>query len=50
MVNHHFKVVSLSFGPIVKAMLTGADFDDTHTIELVTIFDEIDIPLTTIGR
>jgi hypothetical protein len=38
----------LSFGPIVKAMLTGAGFGTSHTIELVTIFDEIDIPLTTI--
>jgi hypothetical protein len=31
----------LSFGPIVKAMLTDADFDTSHTIELVTIFDDI---------
>jgi hypothetical protein len=38
----------LSFGPIVKAMLTDADFGSTHTINLVTIFDEIDIPFTTI--
>jgi hypothetical protein len=39
----------LGFGPIVKAMLTDADFGSTHTIGLVTIFDEIDIPFTTIG-
>jgi hypothetical protein len=38
----------LGFGPIVKAMLTDADFGSTHTIRLVTIFDEIDIPFTTI--
>jgi hypothetical protein len=38
----------LGFGPIVKAMLTDADFGSTHTINLVTIFDEIDIPFTTI--
>jgi hypothetical protein len=38
----------LGFGPIVKAMLTDADFGSTHTIGLVTIFDEIDIPFTTI--
>jgi hypothetical protein len=30
-------------------MLTDADFGSTHTIGLVTIFDEIDIPFTTIG-
>jgi hypothetical protein len=38
----------LGFGPIVKAMLTNADFDSEHTIGLVTIFDEIGIPFTTI--
>jgi hypothetical protein len=34
----------LSFGPIVKALLTGAGFASTHTIDLVTILDGIDIP------
>jgi hypothetical protein len=38
----------LGFGPIVKAMLTGAVFGLTHTIGLVTIFGDIDISFTTI--
>jgi hypothetical protein len=38
----------LGFGPIVKAMLTDADFDNTHNLELSTLFDDIEIPISTI--